>query len=145
MIWHVQQNVVKCLMIPLPRFSCIYCLIHFNTWFKMLYCIFFCYICWNVFPTFSICVEQNTSRRLLLYICHLYEYYKRALIPVLLLIYLVSTIKLTFFNRATNKVTLVWICFSFGHFAVWLSTLLYCFQQRIACYHQRNLIIQCYS
>ena len=30
MIWHVQQNVVKCLIIPLPRFSCIYWLIHFK-------------------------------------------------------------------------------------------------------------------
>ena len=29
-IWHVQQNVVKCLMIPLPRFSYLYWLIHFN-------------------------------------------------------------------------------------------------------------------
>ena len=31
-ILHVQQNVVKCLIIPLPRFSYIYWLIHFNTW-----------------------------------------------------------------------------------------------------------------
>ena len=30
MIWHVQQNLVKCLMIPLPRFSYIYWLIHFK-------------------------------------------------------------------------------------------------------------------
>ena len=26
MIWHVQQNVVKCFIIPLPRFSYIYLL-----------------------------------------------------------------------------------------------------------------------
>ena len=30
MIWHVQQNVVKCLIIPLPRFSYIYWLSHFK-------------------------------------------------------------------------------------------------------------------
>ena len=30
MIWHMQQNVVKCFIIPLPRFSYIYWLIHFN-------------------------------------------------------------------------------------------------------------------
>ena len=32
MIWHVQQNVVKCFIIPLPRFSYIYIywLIHFK-------------------------------------------------------------------------------------------------------------------
>ena len=30
MIWHVQQNVVKCFIIPLPRFSYIYWLIHFK-------------------------------------------------------------------------------------------------------------------
>ena len=30
MIWHVQQNVVKCFITPLPRFSYIYWLIHFK-------------------------------------------------------------------------------------------------------------------
>ena len=30
MIWHKQQNVVKCFIIPLPRFSYIYWLIHFK-------------------------------------------------------------------------------------------------------------------
>ena len=30
MIWHVQQNIVKCFMIPLPRFSYMYWLIHFK-------------------------------------------------------------------------------------------------------------------
>ena len=30
MIWHVQQNVVKCLIIPLPRLSYIYWFIQFK-------------------------------------------------------------------------------------------------------------------
>ena len=30
MIWHKQQNVVKCFIIPLPRFSYKYWLIHFK-------------------------------------------------------------------------------------------------------------------
>ena len=31
-IWHVQQNDVKCFMIPLPQFSYIYWLIDFNVY-----------------------------------------------------------------------------------------------------------------
>ena len=51
MIWHVQQNVVKCFKIPLPRFSYIYWLIHFNRTSKcpvflknkFIPAVYFCY------------------------------------------------------------------------------------------------------
>ena len=39
-IWHVQQNVVKCLMISLPRFSYIHWLIRFNYDDTILNCNF---------------------------------------------------------------------------------------------------------
>ena len=38
MIWHVQKNVFKCFIIPLPQFSSIYWLINFNIWWRKHYC-----------------------------------------------------------------------------------------------------------
>ena len=77
----------------------------------------------------------------------------KSLSCVLLFISLFSAIKLTFLLVLQKKIYLsgfdfVWLSLNHWNsvFEVFCSlTLLSCSQQRVACYHQRNLLIQCYS